>query len=124
MTQVADRELSEAKLELSRSRAELEKQDMDFVKLRAEHSRLAHDNKQLTNTLNSQTNDMSKLESLVDKLQEDKQRLSLRVNKLISTGELWWGVDYTRFVTVTELIQSLLCNDNQMSQWLLMRSVP
>ena len=88
MTQVADRELSEAKLELSRSRTELEKQDMDLVKLRAELSRLAQDNKQLTNTLNSQTNDMSKLESLVDKLQEDKQRLSVRVNKLISTGEL------------------------------------
>lgn len=59
---------------------------MELSQLRAEVSHLSHDNKQLSNSLTSQTNEMSELESLVDKLQEDKRKLSARVNKLINTG--------------------------------------
>lgn len=86
MSQVADRELNEAKIELSRSRTELERQDLELTQLRADVSHLVQDNKQLTNNLTSGTNSMGELEALVDKLQSDKMKLSARVNKLISTG--------------------------------------
>ena len=83
---MADRELNEAKVELSQSRMELEKQDLELAQLRAQVSHLVQDNKHLTNNLTSKANDMSELEALVDKLQEDKLKLSARVNRLISTG--------------------------------------
>lgn len=87
--QVADREMSEAKVELARSRTELERQDMELAQLRSEASRLSQDNKNMRNALNTQSNNMSQLESLVHKLQDDKKKLSARVNKLISTGMLF-----------------------------------
>ncbi|XP_067948387.1 testis-specific gene 10 protein-like isoform X2 [Watersipora subatra] len=83
--EVADRELAEAKLELSRSRKELERQDLELSTLRAELSHSMEDNKHFTNNLTSQTNEMAELEALVDKLQDDKLKLSARVNRLIST---------------------------------------
>lgn len=59
---------------------------MELRQLRSEVAHLAQDNKQLSNNLTSQTNDMAELEALVDKLQDDKRKLSVRVNRLISTG--------------------------------------
>lgn len=86
---MADRELSDAKVELSKSRMELERQDLELSRLRAEVSHLIQDNKRLTNNLTTSTNGMGDLEALVDKLQDDKLKLSARVNKLISTGKLY-----------------------------------
>lgn len=55
--------------------------------MRAEVSRLSQDNRDMASKLGSQTDSMDKLEALVDKLQDDKKRLSVRVNKLITTGK-------------------------------------
>jgi centrosomal protein CEP135 len=78
----ADRDLRQAKMETEKVRSQLLLVESDMEKLRTEYNdcllELEDSKKQLT----SQRAGTQHLDDLIDKLQQDKKRLGLRVNKL------------------------------------------
>ncbi|KAF6026416.1 CEP135 [Bugula neritina] len=84
---VADKEMAEAKLELSKSNKEIEKLDLELSKLRQSVTELKKriTSYQATPDLRCRAADFERLENLVDKVQQDKRKLGVRVNRLVQT---------------------------------------
>ncbi|KAK2182666.1 hypothetical protein NP493_341g01017 [Ridgeia piscesae] len=81
----ADHEVVETKIQLERSRNELENLDLENAAIRQEKEELLSECDCLKAQLNSELADRQELECLLDKAQDEKRRLSHRVNKLTST---------------------------------------
>ncbi|KAI0239743.1 hypothetical protein LSAT2_009518, partial [Lamellibrachia satsuma] len=81
----ADHEVVETKIQLERSRNELENLDLENAALRQEKAEVLSECECLKAQLNSELADRQELECLLDKAQDEKRRLSHRVNKLTST---------------------------------------
>ncbi|XP_076467897.1 centrosomal protein of 135 kDa-like [Babylonia areolata] len=84
VVRTADREMGEAKTELEKSRYELEDLDNTIAQFRAENKRLAKDFGDIKARLTVREADNRKLEDLLDRIQEEKKRLSQRNNKLVA----------------------------------------
>ncbi|KAJ8298507.1 hypothetical protein KUTeg_025038 [Tegillarca granosa] len=68
--------------ELEKSRHELEDLDMSVAQLKAENNRISKDYNDTKAQLSVKKGDLLRLEELLDRVTEDKKRLSHRVNKL------------------------------------------
>ncbi|XP_055958999.1 testis-specific gene 10 protein isoform X2 [Patella vulgata] len=84
VVKTADREMEEAKDELEKSRIELEGMDMTVSQFKSERNRMMKEISELKARIGSTDVSSHNLEMLVDKLQEEKRRLTQRNNKLIS----------------------------------------
>lgn len=84
VVKTADREMGEAKDELEKSRHELEDLDLNLAQLKAENQRIIKDFNESKAQLSIKNGDLLRLEELLDRVSEDKKRLSHRVNKLMS----------------------------------------
>ncbi|OWF52870.1 centrosomal protein of 135 kDa-like isoform X1 [Mizuhopecten yessoensis] len=84
VVKTADREMGEAKDELEKSRHELEDLDLNLAQYKAEAQRITKDFNDTKAQLAIKNGDLLRLEELLDRVSEDKKRLSHRVNKLMS----------------------------------------
>ncbi|XP_074651450.1 uncharacterized protein LOC141906138 isoform X2 [Tubulanus polymorphus] len=75
-------EVAEAHLELDKSRHQLDQLELENAQLTVEKDNLISENEDIKSRLMAMKSDYSKLEALQDKVQEDKRKLSTRVNKL------------------------------------------
>ncbi|XP_071126603.1 centrosomal protein of 135 kDa-like isoform X3 [Mytilus edulis] len=80
----ADREMTEAKDELEKSRHELEDLDQVVAELKAGNQSLSRQQAELKQQLSVKNGDLLRLEELLDRVTEDKKRISHRVNKLMT----------------------------------------
>ncbi|CAG2232414.1 CEP135 [Mytilus edulis] len=81
----ADREMTEAKDELEKSRHELEDLDHVVAELKAvSNQSLSRQQAELKQQLSVKNGDLMRLEELLDRVTEDKKRISHRVNKLMT----------------------------------------
>ncbi|XP_052078400.1 testis-specific gene 10 protein-like isoform X3 [Mytilus californianus] len=80
----ADREMNEAKDELEKSRHELEDLDQVVAELKAGNQSLSIQQAELKQQLSVKNGDLMRLEELLDRVTEDKKRISHRVNKLMA----------------------------------------
>lgn len=80
VVQTADTEMNVAKNELYKSRQHLEEMDNTVSRLKSEKEDLLQDLKELKNKATS----FKRLEALLDKVQEEKRRLTHKVNKLMA----------------------------------------
>ncbi len=79
----ADRELDHAKFEIQRSRDELNSLDSVVQQLEVEKRNLINDLKCMQDTLDSKNNEINNLHELVEKIQDDKSKLSKKISKLL-----------------------------------------
>lgn len=79
----ADRELDHAKYEIQRSRDELNSLDSVVQQLEVEKRNLINDLKCMQDTLDSKNNEINNLHELVEKIQDDKSKLSKKLSKLL-----------------------------------------
>jgi chromosome segregation ATPase len=79
----ADRELDHAKYEIQRSRDELNSLDSVVQQLEVEKRNLINDLKCMQDTLDSKNNEINNLHELVEKIQDDKSKLSKKISKLL-----------------------------------------
>jgi len=82
VVRAADREMNEAKDELEKSRNELEDLDFTVAQLKTDNSRLIKEMSNAQARLSTREADNIRLEGLIDRVSEDKKRLTQRVNKL------------------------------------------
>ncbi|VDH93692.1 Hypothetical predicted protein [Mytilus galloprovincialis] len=82
----ADREMTEAKDELEKSRHELEDLDQVVAELKAGNQSLSRQQAELKQQLSVKNGDLLRLEELLDRVTEDKKRISHRVNKLMTNA--------------------------------------
>ena len=83
----ADRELDQAKYEIQRNREELGTLDTALHQLENEKRNLAGDLEGLRAELDSKNNEINNLHGLIDKIQDDKSKLSKKISKLLDNGK-------------------------------------
>ncbi|XP_067662962.1 centrosomal protein of 135 kDa-like isoform X1 [Haliotis asinina] len=82
VVKTADREMLEAKEELEKSRFELEGLDLTVAQYKTETKRLSKELSEMKIRLSSKENENIRLEGLLDRIEEEKRRLSQRCNKM------------------------------------------
>ncbi|XP_070554439.1 centrosomal protein of 135 kDa-like isoform X2 [Ptychodera flava] len=80
----ADRDVVEAQKELRSSTRELGNLELDFEQLKAEHKNVVLDKETLSSQLSVKEQEIFQLKELLDRVQDDKKRLSDKVNRLTS----------------------------------------
>nr|XP_015200922.1 PREDICTED: centrosomal protein of 135 kDa [Lepisosteus oculatus] len=85
--ETADKELQEAKKEIQRQHREIEDFEDAIAKLKAELADCHHDNEKLRDDLLENKEQCAKLEGLSNFMEEEKQRLQEKIEKMTETGE-------------------------------------
>ena len=79
----ADRELDQAKYEIQRSRDELNSLDSVVQQLEVEKRNLLNDLKCMKDNLDAKHGEINNLHELIDKIQDDKSKLTKKISKLL-----------------------------------------
>ncbi|XP_006816961.1 centrosomal protein of 135 kDa [Saccoglossus kowalevskii] len=80
----ADRDVTEVQKELQQSTREADSLELELQQLRVEHKNIIMDKEQLASEASIRKQEIHQLKDLLDRVQEDKRRLSDKVNKLTS----------------------------------------
>jgi hypothetical protein len=83
----ADRELEQAKYEIARSRDEINSMDGVVHQLEVEKHNLANEMLALRGELEHRRSEIAGLYDLIDKIQDDKAKLSKKISKFLENGK-------------------------------------
>jgi centrosomal protein CEP135 len=83
----ADRELEQAKYEIARSRDEINSMDSAVHQLELEKQNIANEMLTLRGELEHRRNEIANLHDIIDKIQDDKAKLSKKIAKFLENGK-------------------------------------